>query len=183
MDKGNIIVISGPSGCGKGTVIGELLKKDSSFQLSVSMTTRLPRPGEVDGRDYYFVSKEVFEQRIADGDLLEYTNYNGNFYGTPKKELSTRQAAGINIILDIEVEGADNIRKANLENVVTIFLAPPSFEELRRRLIGRGTEPIEVIENRLARAKIELAEQNQYDYVIINDVLEKAVDDIYKLVK
>lgn len=182
MNKGKIIVISGPSGCGKGTVIAKLLDMDSSFRLSVSMTTRAPRPGEKNGREYYFVSKETFESRIQSGDLLEYTNYNGNYYGTPKKEMYDAQQKGINILLDIEVEGADNVRLAAPENLITIFLAPPSFEELRRRLTERGTEPPEVIERRLQRAKEELGEKEKYDYIVINDDLEQTVQAVYEII-
>lgn len=183
MAKGKIVVISGPSGCGKGTVIKELLKIDSNLKLSVSMTTRAPRPGELNGREYYFVSQKEFENRIASGDLLEYTNYNGNYYGTPKTELTDFQNKGIDIILDIEIEGAENVRKAKLDNLTTIFLAPPSFEVLKQRLINRGTETQEVVEKRLLRAKEELLEKDKYDYVVINDCLQTAVEEIYKIIK
>ena len=183
MKKGKIIVISGPSGCGKGTVIAQLLKMDASFRLSVSMTTRAPRPGEENGREYFFVDKEEFERRIEIGDLLGYTNYNGNYYGTPKKEMYAMQEAGITVLLDIEVEGADNVRKAHPDNLMTIFLAPPSLEELRSRLIGRGTETADVIEKRLARACEEMREQNKYDHIVINDDLDETVKKVYQLIK
>ena len=183
MKKGKIVVISGPSGCGKGTVIQELLKRDEHLKLSVSMTTRAPRPGEENGREYYFVTQEEFQNRIQTGDLLEYTNYSGNFYGTPSKEMYEMQQKGYTILLDIEIEGAENVRKAAPDNLVTIFLAPPSFEELQRRLVGRGTEEADVIAKRLARAKEELKEQDKYDYVVINDDLEQAVKHIYQLIK
>lgn len=181
--KGKIVVISGPSGCGKGTVIAKLLDRDSSLKLSVSMTTREPRPNEASGREYYFVSREEFEKRIAAGDLLEYTVYNENYYGTPKTELSKAQEQGTDILLDIEIEGAENVRKSAPDNLITIFLAPPSFEELRRRLTLRGTEDPEVIERRLARAEKELAEKDKYDYVVINDDLESTVDELYYIIK
>lgn len=183
MNKGKIIVISGPSGCGKGTVISRLLKMDASFKLSVSMTTRAPREGEADGREYYFVSKQEFKRRILSGDLLEYTCYNGNYYGTPLKEISHFQEQGITILLDIEIEGAANVRKAKPDNLITIFLAPPSFEVLRERLIGRGTESMDVIEKRLERAKTELEEQDKYDYIVVNDCLDEAVKQIYEIIK
>ena len=183
MKKGKIVVISGPSGCGKGTVIARLLEMDASFKLSVSMTTRAPRPGEVNGREYYFVSKDEFEKRIDIGDLLEYTNYNGNYYGTPKKEMYAMQDAGITVLLDIEVEGADNVRKAAPENLMTIFLAPPSLDELRKRLTGRGTETADVIEKRLTRANEELKEQHKYNHIVINDDLEETIQTVYQLIK
>ena len=183
MAKGKIVVISGPSGCGKGTVIQELLKLDTRMKLSVSLTTRAPRPGEVHGREYFFTDKEDFENRIKTGDLLEYTNYNGNYYGTPSKEMYEMQALGYTILLDIEIEGAANVRRAAPENLITIFLAPPSFEELERRLVGRGTESAEVIAKRLSRAKEELKEQEKYDYVVVNDDLEKTVREVYRLIQ
>lgn len=183
MKRGKIVVISGPSGCGKGTVIQELLKKDTSCRLSVSMTTRNPRPGEENGREYYFVSAEEFRERIEHHDLLEYTNYNGNYYGTPKSEIERFQEQGITVILDIEVEGAENVRRAKPADLVTIFLAPPSFQELRRRLTNRGTEPLHVIEKRLERAKFELLEKKKYDYIIVNDDLSTTVDDIYAIIQ
>lgn len=183
MAKGKIVVISGPSGCGKGTVIQELLKCDNRLKLSVSMTTRAPRPGEVHGREYYFTDEKEFKNRIQTGDLLEYTNYNGNYYGTPSKEMYEMQEKGYTILLDIEIEGAANVRKAAPENLLTIFLAPPSFEELERRLVGRGTESAEVIAKRLARAKEELKEQDKYDYVVVNDDLDNTVKEIYRLIK
>ncbi|MBE6818270.1 MAG: guanylate kinase [Ruminococcaceae bacterium] len=180
--KGKIVVISGPSGCGKGTVIAKLLDRDSNLKLSVSMTTREPRAYECHGREYYFVSREEFEKRIAAGDLLEYTVYNGNYYGTPKTELALAQEQGTDILLDIEVEGAANVRKAGLENLMTIFLAPPSFEELRKRLTLRGTEDSEVIERRMERAKKEILEKDKYDYIVINDDLETTVDEVYFII-
>ncbi len=183
MKQGKIIVISGPSGCGKGTVIGELLKLDKNFKLSVSMTTRAPRPYERDGIEYYFVSKEEFERKIKAGDLLEYTCYNSNYYGTPKSELEKAQAEGTDILLDIEVEGAENARRAGLNNLITIFLIPPDFEELKKRLELRGTEDATTIKNRLIRAEEELKEKDKYDYIVVNDCLEDAVKDIYEIIK
>ena len=183
MNKGKLIVISGPSGCGKGTVINKLLGLDDNLRLSVSMTTREPRPGEIDGFHYYFVDNNKFKSGIDDNDFLEYAEYNGNYYGTPKSKIIEMQNNGINVILDIEVQGAEQVRNAELDNLTTIFLMPPSFEELRDRLNGRGTESEEVINNRLNRAKEEMAFKDKYDYIVVNDDLEKAVDDIYKIIK
>ena len=183
MQKGKVVVISGPSGCGKGTVIKRLLQMDDTFKLSVSLTTRKPRPGEVHGVDYYFVSEEAFLERIANDDLIEYTNYNGNYYGTPKTEIAEVQSQGFTILLDIEIEGAENFRKAAPENLMTIFLAPPSFEVLKQRLLERGTETLDVIERRLDRARVEMLEAHKYDFIVTNDILDKTVEEIYGLIK
>ena len=183
MKQGKVIVISGPSGCGKGTIINELLKLDSNFKLSVSMTTRQPRPYETNGVEYFFVTKEEFERRIEAGDLLEYTCYNSNYYGTPKSEIEKAQASGTDILLDIEVEGAENARHAGLDNLITIFIVPPSFEELKKRLICRGTEDAETISKRLLRAEEELIQQHKYDYIVVNDCLDDAVKNIYEIIK
>lgn len=183
MSKGKLIVISGPSGSGKGSVIRELLKKDKNLVLSVSMTTRAPRPGETDGVEYCFVSKEEFEKEIRDGNLIEYTVYSQNYYGTPKNRINELQNGGYDVLLDIEVEGAGNVKKAMMENLTTVFLAPPSVEELRRRLEGRGTEKPEVIDMRMERALEELKFKDKYDYIVVNDRLDKAVEEIYSIIK
>ena len=166
MSKGLMIVISGPAGSGKGTVNAHLLKS-GEFVYSVSATTRAPRPGEVDGVNYRFISREEFLSRIETGDMLEYTEYCGNFYGTPKKEAEEVLASGKNLILEIEVEGAKNI-KAKYPDAVLVLLLPPSFRIQEQRLRSRGTETEEKILERLARTREELKEAGEYDYVVYN---------------
>ena len=166
MSKGLMIVISGPAGSGKGTVNAHLLKS-GEFVYSVSATTRAPRPGEVDGVNYRFISREEFLSRISTGDMLEYTEYCGNFYGTPKKEAEEVLASGKNLILEIEVEGAKNI-KAKYPDAVLVLLLPPSFKIQEQRLRSRGTETEEKILERLARTREELKEAGEYDYVVYN---------------
>ena len=166
MKKGLMIVISGPAGCGKGTV-NKILFETGNFVYSVSLTTRDPRPGEIDGKDYRFVTKEEFKARLAEDGMLEYTEYCGNFYGTPKKEAIEVLESGKNLILEIEVEGAANIKK-KFPDAVLIMLLPPSHSVQEERLRGRGTEPEEKILQRLARAKEEIYSAPEYDYVVYN---------------
>lgn len=180
-NKGLLLVVSAPSGCGKGTILGEILK-DDSFYYSISATTRAPREGEQDGVNYHFITKEEFEQRIAQGGMLEYAQYCGNYYGTPKKEVEQMREAGRDVILEIEVEGAMKVR-ALCPDAVFLFVAPPSVEELRRRLNKRGTEAAEVIEERVSQASRELSYANRYDYIIVNGELEKAIQDFRTVVR
>ncbi len=180
-NKGLLLVVSAPSGCGKGTILGEILK-DDSFYYSISATTRAPREGEQDGVNYHFITKEEFEQRIAQGGMLEYAQYCGNYYGTPKKEVEQMRDAGRDVILEIEVEGAMKVR-ALCPDAVFLFIAPPSVEELRRRLNKRGTEAAEVIEERVSQAARELSYANRYDYIIVNGELEKAIQDFRTVVR
>lgn len=180
-NKGLLLVVSAPSGCGKGTILGEILK-DDSFYYSISATTRAPREGEQDGVNYHFITKEEFEQRIAQGGMLEYAQYCGNYYGTPKKEVEQMRDAGRDVILEIEVEGAMKVR-ALCPDAVFLFIAPPSVEELRRRLNKRGTEAAEVIKERVSQASRELSYANRYDYIIVNGELEKAIQDFRTVVR
>ena len=182
MKKGLMIVISGPAGSGKGTVNAHLLST-GEFVYSVSATTRAPRPGEVDGVNYHYISREEFEKRISTGDMLEYTEYCGNYYGTPKKEAEEVLASGKNLILEIEVEGARNI-KAKYPDAVLILLLPPSFKVQEQRLRGRGTETEEKILERLERTRAEITEATFYDYAVYNyDGADKAAaDEIYAIV-
>ena len=166
MKEGLLLVISGPAGSGKGTVNAHLLKRDD-FVYSVSATTRAPRPGEVNGINYHFITKEDFLHRIEHGEMLEYTEYCGNFYGTPKKEAEEVLRSGKNLILEIEVEGAKNV-KAIYPEAVLVLLLPPSYSVQEQRLRGRGTETEEKILERLARAKEEILCADAYDYVVYN---------------
>src|SRR3954462_3094802 len=173
----SVLVVTGPSGVGKGTVIKHLLDRRPDYRLSVSATTRPPRPGEVDGRDYHFLTEQEFERRLAAGDFLEHALYAGNHYGTLKEEV---ERAGGNLVLEIEVEGARQVRKA-LPEATQVFIAPPSDEALRQRLVKRDTDSPEVIERRLARAKEELAARQEFKRVIVNDDLERAVRELEDL--
>lgn len=178
MDKsGLLVVVSGPSGCGKGTVLKQLIENDEHVFYSVSATTRSPRVGEVDGVHYYFISKEQFEEKIASGGMLEYASYVGNYYGTPKQAVEEKCAAGYDVILEIEVQGAMQLRE-KCPDAVFVFIIPPSMEELEHRLVNRQTETQEVIQNRLNTARTELQFAPKYDYIVVNQTVEQAVSDI-----
>ena len=181
--KGLLIVISGPAGSGKGTVLRELLREER-YRFSVSATTRAPRPGEVDGVNYHFLTRENFLARMAAGEMLEYTEYCGNYYGTPKKEAEEVLASGKNLLLEIEVEGAFNVKKAYPEAVL-IMLLPPSYAVQEARLRGRGTESEDKILERLARTRAEIALVGDYDYVVYNHdgEIDKAVEDVRAIVR
>ena len=166
MSKGILLVVSGPAGSGKGTVNAHLLKR-GDYAFSVSATTRAPRPGEVDGVNYHFITREDFISRIENGAMLEYTEYCGNFYGTPKKEAEEVLESGKNLILEIEVEGAENVKK-KFPDAVLVLLLPPSYSVQEQRLRGRGTETEEKIRERLARAREEILHADSYDYVVYN---------------
>ena len=181
-ERGLLIVLSGPSGVGKGTVRKALFSQpDTNYEYSISMTTRKPREGEVDGVDYFFKEREGFEKLIEEGKLLEYAEYVGNYYGTPIDYVNETLDAGRDVFLEIEVQGATQIRE-KAPHALFIFLAPPSLSELQDRLIGRGTESQEVIQNRIAAANEELEMMNLYDYVVENDEVELACERINAII-
>lgn len=182
--RGLLIIMSGPSGVGKGTIREELMKKDDlNLHYSVSMTTRGMRPGEVNGREYYFVSREEFDQNIKNDNLLEWAEFVGNRYGTPRDKVEQMRNDGKNVMLEIEVNGtAQVLNKVHDEGVISIFIAPPSLEELEKRLRGRGTESDEVIKSRVAKATQEFAFKDQYKYIVVNDDLSKAVDEVRQII-
>ena len=181
MKHGMLVVVSAPSGCGKGTILGEILK-DDKYYYSVSATTREPRKGEVDGVTYRFITKDTFEEYINKGMMLEYAEYCENYYGTPKDKMEENLAKGKCVILEIEVQGAMKVRKLR-PDATFIFIAPPSIEELKRRLLKRGTETLEVIEERVAQAERELSYAKYYDYVIVNDDIDDAINDFKSVIR
>ncbi|GHU35844.1 guanylate kinase [Clostridia bacterium] len=184
MNNGKLIIISGPAGSGKGTVVNELMSRSNTYKLSVSATSRVPRPADKEGVTYYFKSRGQFEEMIANNGLLEYTQYNGNYYGTPREPIEDALSENFDIILEIEVDGAMQV-KSKFPQAITIFLVPPTFEELERRLVGRGTEDRETIGKRLSIAYDEIALIGKYDYCVLNETdrqLEAAeiIDSIVK---
>jgi guanylate kinase len=179
MTLGRMLVVSGPSGSGKSTICKRLLQ-DPRVVFSVSATTRKPRPGEVDGRDYHFLSADEFRARIAKGAFIEHAEVFGNLYGTLREPMEAAKARGQVYLLEIDVQGANQLRALGEEGVY-IFIAPPDFEELKRRLSGRGTESPEVLQRRLHKAEDELRERHRYDHVVVNDELERAVTEVRRL--
>lgn len=182
MKQGRLIVISGPSGTGKGSIIKKVMEKWPAAEFSISMTTRGKREGEEHGVHYYFATREEFEATIEDGGFLEWADVFGNYYGTPKAPVEKRLAEGADIILDIDIQGGMNVRKA-MPGAVLIFILPPSIQELRRRLEHRGTDAQDVIEKRLAKALTEIGAAREYDYVVVNDDLDVAAEQVLSIVQ
>ena len=180
MSKGKLVVISGASGVGKGTVLGIMMKKREDLKFSVSATTRAPRPSETDGVHYYFVTKEEFEEMVATGQMLEYSVHNANYYGTPRAQAEEKMRTG-SVLLDIEPVGAGQVKKA-APDAGLVFIMPPSMEELERRLRGRGDTPEDQIAMRLERAVWEMEQRHWYDHVVVNDDAERCADEILKII-
>lgn len=177
MRKGSLYVFTGPSGAGKGTLLSRLQEQDDRLFYSISATTRAPRSGETDGVQYYFLSKAEFEEKIAQNAFLEYAQYVENYYGTLEAPVNEKLEQGFDVILEIEVQGAMQVHKKR-PDAVMVFIAPPSFEELAARLRGRGTEDEEKVLKRLETAKEELKHQNEFDYVVVNDKIDRAVEEL-----
>ena len=182
MNKGSLVVVSGFSGAGKGTLMKSLLAKYNNYALSVSCTTRKPREGELDGREYFFKTKEEFEEMISKDELVEYARYVDNYYGTPKEFVRSQLDAGKDVLLEIEIQGALKI-KEKFPEAVLVFITPPSGEELKSRLIGRGTESPEVVEKRLQRAVQESEGVEAYDYILINDDIDTCTEKLHNLIR
>lgn len=181
-EKGVLIVLSGPSGSGKGTLVKKLLEQRDDTVLSVSVTTRQPRPGEIEGVHYYFRTREQVEEMIAEGSLLEYAEYNGHYYGTPEPPIKKWLEAGKNVLLEIEVQGAEKVMN-HRSDLVSIFITIPSMKELEQRLRGRGTETEESIQGRLQVARQELSRAFRYQYVVLNDEVDRAVERIQTIIE
>lgn len=181
MPRGILFVVSAPAGCGKDTILEKAFAKEINLCYSVSATTRAMRAGETEGISYYFKTREEFEKMIADGELLEHTEYCGNYYGTPKQTVQDALELGQNVVLKIEIEGAENVKRL-IPEAVLIFILPPSMQELNRRLHKRGTEDEETIAQRLKQAEKEISFAENYDYVIVNGDLDKAVQDLVSIV-
>lgn len=182
MRKGILIVISGFAGTGKGTLVKGLISKYDNYALSVSMTTRNPRPGEVNGESYFFVTREEFEDTIANNGLIEHAQYCDNYYGTPKAYVEKQLAEGKNVILEIEIQGALKI-KEQFGDALLLFVMPPSATELKNRLVGRGTETPEVVEKRMKRASEEAVGIENYDYIVINDDIDECIDKTHSIIE
>ena len=180
MSKGKLIVISGASGVGKGTVLGIMMNKRHDLKFSVSATTRAPRPSEVNGMHYYFVTRERFEEMIAAGEMLEYSEHAANYYGTPRAQAEKKLHEG-HVLLDIEPNGAKQVKAAAPEAIL-VFIMPPSMEELEKRLRGRGDTPEEQIAMRMERATWEMEQRSWYDYVVVNDSAERCANEILKII-
>ncbi len=181
-EKGILLVVSGFSGAGKGTLLKALLEKYDSYALSISATTRAPRAGEQEGREYFFKTVQDFEKMIAKDELIEYARYVDNYYGTPRAYVEEQLEAGKDVILEIEIQGAIKV-KEKFPDTLLLFVTPPTAEELRKRLVGRGTETMDVIDFRMKRAREEALGMDRYDYLIINDVLEDCVEEMHRIIQ
>lgn len=180
--KGRLFVISGPSGVGKNTILNQIIMRCENVRYSISATSRAMRPGEINGESYYFVSREKFEQMIAQGELLEYAEYVGNYYGTPLKPIQDATNQGVDIVMDVEVIGALKI-KEKMPDAVLVFVTAPSFEEIERRLLNRGDVAKDVMQDRLERARWESEQSSKYDYIVLNDTVENAIDKLIAIMK
>lgn len=181
-DRGILVVVSGFSGAGKGTLMKRLMEKYDNYALSVSATTRDPRSGEEHGREYFFHTKKEFEELILEDALIEYAQYVDNYYGTPKAYVEKQLNMGKDVILEIEIQGALKVKK-KMPNTLLLFVTPPNAEELKHRLVNRGTESLDVIESRLSRASEEAKGMSEYDYILINDVIEECVDNMHSIIQ
>ena len=181
-ERGILVIFSGFSGAGKGTVIKGVTEKYDNYALSISATTRQPRQGEENGREYYFKTVDEFEQMIKEDKLIEYAKYVDNYYGTPREYVENKLSEGYDVVLEIELQGAMKV-KEKMKDAVLIFLTPPSAEELKRRLTGRGTENEDVINLRLDRASTEAQYMDKYDYILVNDQLDKCIEDFHEIVQ
>ncbi len=182
MNKGILVVVSGFSGAGKGTLMKELMKQYDNYALSISATSRAPREGEVEGREYFFKTREEFEQLISEGKFIEYAQYVNNYYGTPSDYVFSQMDQGKDVILEIEIQGALQV-KEKYPDTLLVFITPPTADELKRRLVGRGTEDMATIEARLSRANEEAEFMDKYDYIVVNDNLEECVKQLHYLIQ
>lgn len=180
--RGLLVVVSGPSGVGKGTIMRPFMERNKNVKYSVSATTRAPREGEIDGVNYHFVTKEQFEKLIENDEMLEWARYGGNYYGTPRFAVERGLAAGLDVVLEIEVKGGAQVKQL-MPECVSIFILPPSMKVLEKRLRGRGTEEEETIQKRLAKAREEIPHAKDYDYIVYNDALEDAVSDLRAIIQ
>lgn len=181
--RGIMLVLSSPSGAGKSTIARALLEREDELFMSVSLTTRPPRPGEEEGRDYYFVTKKEYQQRLDQDDLLEHAEVFGNFYGTPRSLVEKHLSVGEDVMFDIDWQGTQQLGESAREDLVSIFILPPSYEELEKRLTGRGQDSEDVVRTRMSKAADEMSHWPEYDYVIVNDVIEESINNVQAILR